>query len=178
MENLRLRERLRGQAIRDPLTGLYNRRFLEGALEREISRAVRKDLTVGVIMLDIDHFKRFNDQYGHNMGDIVLRQIGLFLQDHVRGGDVACRYGGEEFLVILPEIGLEAAIGRAEALRAGVEKLNDKEFRVYPGKLTISLGVAMFPQHGESGQAVMEAADRAMYQAKRAGRNRVQVFEE
>lgn len=177
VENLRLRERLRRQAIRDPLTGLYNRRYLEGALDREISRAQRKDLAVGVIMLDIDHFKRFNDQYGHNMGDIVLRQIGLFLQDHVRGGDIACRYGGEEFLVILPEIGLEAALGRAEALRAGVEKLNDKEFLVYPGKLTISLGVAMFPQHGESGQAVMEAADQAMYQAKHAGRNRVRAFE-
>ncbi len=177
VENLRLREKLRGQAIRDPLTGLYNRRYLEAELEREISRAKRKDMAVGVIMLDIDHFKQFNDQYGHDVGDIVLRQIGLFLLDHVRGGDIACRYGGEEFLVILPEISLDDAVQRAESLRAGVEKLNDKQYRTYPGKLSISLGVAMFPQHGASGHAVMQAADQAMYQAKRAGRNRVQAFE-
>ena len=177
VENLRMREKLRGQAIRDPLTGLYNRRYLEVELEREISRAKRKDMAVGVIMLDIDHFKQFNDQYGHDVGDIVLRQIGLFLQDHVRAGDAACRYGGEEFLVILPEICLEDAMERAESLRSGVEKLNEKEFRTYPGSLSISLGVAMFPQHGSTGHEVMVAADQAMYQAKRAGRNRVVAFE-
>jgi diguanylate cyclase (GGDEF)-like protein len=177
VENLRLREKLRGQAIRDPLTGLYNRRYLEAELEREISRAKRKDLAVGVIMLDIDYFKQFNDQYGHDVGDIVLRQIGMFLQDHVRGGDIACRYGGEEFLVILPEISLADAVERAESLRSGVENLNRKEYRTYPGSLSISLGVAVFPQHGRTGHEVMVAADQAMYQAKRAGRNRVQAFE-
>jgi diguanylate cyclase (GGDEF)-like protein/PAS domain S-box-containing protein len=177
VENLRLQEELRGQAVRDPLTGLYNRRYLEESLEREISRAKRKELTLGVIMLDIDHFKQFNDQYGHDVGDIVLRQIGLFLHDSVRGGDVACRYGGEEFLVILPEICLEDAVERAESLRIGVEKLNMKEYRSYPGKLSVSLGVALFPQHGDTGHAVMLAADHAMYQAKHAGRNRVQAFE-
>jgi len=177
VENLRLREELRGQAVRDPLTGLYNRRYLEAALEREISRAKRKELTVSVIMLDIDHFKQFNDQYGHDVGDIVLRQIGLFLHDSVRGGDVACRYGGEEFLVILPEICLEDAVERAESLRIGVEKMNEKEYRTYPGKLSISLGVALYPQHGDSVHTIMQAADQAMYQAKRAGRNRVQAFD-
>lgn len=177
MENLRLREKLRGQAVRDPLTGLYNRRYLEAALEQEIFRAKRKGLTVGVIMLDIDHFKQFNDQYGHDVGDIVLRQIGLFLHDSVRGGDVACRYGGEEFLVILPEICLEDAVERAESLRIGVEKMNEKEYRTYPGKLSISLGVALYPQHGDSVHTIMQAADQAMYQAKRAGRNRVQAFD-
>ncbi len=177
VENLRLREELRGQAIRDSLTGLYNRRYLEAALEREISRAQRKNMTVGMIMLDIDYFKQFNDQFGHDVGDIVLRQIGMFLHDNVRGGDIACRYGGEEFLVILPEICLEDVIERAESLRMGVEKLNHKESGPYPGSPTISLGVAMFPQHGKSGHEVMVAADRALYQAKREGRNRVRVFE-
>ena len=177
VENLRLREKLREQAIRDPLTGLYNRRYLEATLEREVFRAKRKKLTVGLIMLDIDHFKQFNDQYGHDVGDIVLRQIGLFLHENVRGGDVACRYGGEEFLVILPEICLEDAVERAESLRLGVEKLNKKEYRTYPGKLSISLGVALFPQHGNSGHAIMLAADKAMYQAKREGRNLVRTFD-
>ncbi|MCD4672820.1 MAG: GGDEF domain-containing protein [Anaerolineaceae bacterium] len=177
VENLRLREELRMQAVRDPLTGLYNRRYLEAALEREISRALRKDMMLGVIMLDIDHFKQFNDRYGHDVGDIVLRQIGLFLQSSVRSGDIVCRFGGEEFLVILPEIDLESAIQRAESLRLGVQTLNNKKHRLFPEQLSISLGVALCPLHGDSGHAVMQAADQAMYQAKREGRNRVKVFE-
>jgi len=177
VENLRLREELRMQAIRDPLTGLYNRRYLEAELAREISRAERKQDAVCVIMLDIDHFKNFNDQYGHDMGDIVLRHLGLFLQNSVRSGDVACRYGGEEFLIIMPEINLESAVERAETLRAGIEKFNENENRHYPGKLTISLGVAAYPQHGSTRHEVMVAADEALYAAKRAGRNQVKVFQ-
>lgn len=177
VENLRLREELRMQAVRDPLTGLYNRRYLEAALEREISRALRKDMMLGVIMLDIDRFKQFNDRYGHEVGDIVLRQIGLFLQSSVRSGDIVCRFGGEEFLVILPEINLESAVQRAESLRLGVQTLNNKKHRLFPEQLSISLGVALCPLHGDSGHAIMQAADQAMYQAKREGRNRVKVFD-
>jgi diguanylate cyclase (GGDEF)-like protein len=177
VENLRLREGLRMQAIRDPLTGLYNRRYMEAALESELSRAMRKGQTVGLIMLDIDHFKQFNDRYGHDAGDVVLRQIGTFLQSKVRGEDIPCRYGGEEFLIILPEIALESAAQRAEALRAGVEEMNNELRRPFSGQLSISVGVAIYPAHGDNLHAVMLAADQALYQAKHAGRNRVVVFD-
>ena len=176
VENLRLRESLRMQAIHDPLTGLFNRRYMEAALESEMSRAVRKGTTVGIIMLDIDHFKDFNDSWGHEVGDIVLRQLGVFLQASVRNEDIACRYGGEEFLIIMPEISQEKVVQRAEGLRAGVRTLNPDAGLPWQGKLSISLGVADFPHDGQTAQEVLQAADQALYQAKRAGRDRVVVF--
>jgi diguanylate cyclase (GGDEF)-like protein/PAS domain S-box-containing protein len=171
--NLRLQETLKQQSIRDPLTGLYNRRYLEESLDQELSRAQRQKHPISMIMLDIDHFKRFNDTYGHDAGDYVLQTVGNMLKKYVRGSDVACRYGGEEMILVLPELPLEAASKRAEEIREAISMLvlshNDKSL----GNVTASVGVASFPQHGITGSSVMQAADAALYQAKAAGRNQV-----
>jgi diguanylate cyclase (GGDEF)-like protein/PAS domain S-box-containing protein len=174
LANLRLRETLRMEAIRDPLTGLYNRRYMEESLEQEAQRAKRRNTSVGIIMLDIDHFKRFNDTYGHKIGDIVLHELGVVLQKNTRREDIACRYGGEEFLLILPEVSLDVAGQRAEELRLRVENLQiryqDKTFHI-----TISLGVAVLSGHGFNVKDAVSAADVALYQAKERGRNQVVV---
>src|SRR5208283_5066343 len=123
LSNLMLRSDLRQLSIHDPLTGLYNRRYMEETLETEIRRAERKGHPIGVIMLDIDHFKAFNDGFGHAAGDQMLRSIGALVIENLRAGDIACRYGGEEMLLILPEASIEAAAHRAEELRARAKKL-------------------------------------------------------
>lgn len=172
--NLRLRETLRMECIRDPLTGLYNRRYMEESLEREARRAKRHKAPIGIIMLDIDHFKHFNDIFGHEAGDLVLRELGAFLRAHTRGEDIACRYGGEEFLLILPEVPREVVIQRAQELHIGVKKLKI----VYRGRLlhiTISAGVAVLPDHSSHVKEVVKAADTAMYRAKKNGRNQVVI---
>jgi diguanylate cyclase (GGDEF)-like protein len=175
LANLRLQESLRQQAIRDPLTELFNRRYMEESLGREVRRATRRQSTVGIIMLDIDHFKRFNDSYGHEAGDALLRGVGSFLKTHVRGEDIACRYGGEEFTLILPGAPLEVSAQRAEQLRKGIEELRV----IHQGQplptVTLSLGAAVFPEHGATGDAVIRAADVALYRAKQDGRNRVVI---
>ncbi|GEM_PF-957838 len=173
--NLQLRERLRQQSIRDALTGLYNRRYLDETLPREILRAERAGATLGVIMLDIDHFKRLNDTRGHEAGDAVLSALGRFLQHHVRGDDIACRYGGEEFTLILPGASLDTVCNRAERLRAGAQSLAVRVVGTQLDALTLSLGVAVWPQHGETAEAVLQAADAALYRAKQGGRNRVEI---
>lgn len=169
--NLRLRESLSAQAVRDSLTGLYNRRYLEQALEREVLRAARNGRTVGVIMLDLDHFKNFNDTHGHEAGDQLLRVLGDYLVTHVRAEDIACRYGGEEFVVILPEASPAMSRARAEELWHGVQHLHVN----FHGKLlrgvTASVGVASFPAHGKTAAELVGAADTAMYAAKRRGRD-------
>jgi diguanylate cyclase (GGDEF)-like protein/PAS domain S-box-containing protein len=175
LANLRLNEALQQQSIRDPLTSLFNRRYLEESLEREVSRAERNQQSVGIIMIDVDHFKRFNDTYGHEAGDIVLRELGMFLRKHIRKADIACRYGGEELLLILPEAGLEVCQERAERIRQCVKHLDVYHQRQKLGNITLSVGVAMFPDHGSTGAAVIEAADAALYLAKKAGRDRVVV---
>jgi diguanylate cyclase (GGDEF)-like protein len=175
--NIRLRDKLRAQSIRDPLTGLYNRRYMEESLGRELKRAGRAERPVGVIMLDVDHFKRFNDEHGHAAGDTALREFGTVLQAQIRGGDIACRYGGEEFTIVLPEASLENTRRRAEEIRVAVAAL---VVRLPDGKvvsITVSQGVAAFPGHGESGETLLHAADRALYRAKRLGRNRVECAE-
>jgi diguanylate cyclase (GGDEF)-like protein/PAS domain S-box-containing protein len=173
--NLKLRETLRHQAIRDPLTNLYNRRYMEETLEREIKRAERKDAVLGIIMLDIDDFKEFNDILGHEAGDIILRELGNIFHTHIRKEDVACRYGGDEFILILPESTLIHTCQRAEELREGARHLNTQ----YDGKtsdaITLSLGVAIYPEHGATVEILLRAADRALYRAKAEGRNRVIV---
>ncbi len=172
LSNLRLREALRIQAIRDPLTGLYNRRFLEESLERELSRARRKEKPMAVFMIDIDHFKLFNDNHGHEAGDYVLKQLGLVLNSFIRREDVACRYGGEEFTLILPGAPEEVALQRANELCERMRKL-DLRFSGDPlGTVTISVGVAVYPTHGEENEALIGAADRALYRAKADGRDR------
>jgi diguanylate cyclase (GGDEF)-like protein len=175
LANLKLRISLRDQAIRDPLTGLFNRRYLEETLEREFNRALRMKRSVGVIMLDLDHFKKFNDTFGHEAGDVLLRKLGNFLKQHLRGGDIACRYGGEEFALILPEVSPGHLLRRAEQLREGVKQLSIAYQGQDLGTLTMSLGIAMCPIHGATGQRVLNAADAALYEAKRAGRDRVVI---
>ncbi len=164
---------LKEQVIRDPLTGLYNRRYLDETLPRELTRADRHNQTVGVIMLDLDHFKHFNDTYGHDAGDKLLRSVGQFLQKNTRGDDVACRYGGEEFILVLPGATLEATWQRAEEIRAGIQELvvRIQDCPVEP--ITASLGVAIFPDHHNTADGIINAADQALYNVKRNGRNRV-----
>lgn len=175
LANIKLRETLRYQVVHDPLTDLFNRRYLEETLVRELHRVRRRGTPLGVIMLDLDHFKQFNDSFGHEAGDSLLRALGKYLLLHVRQEDVACRYGGEEFVLILPEAPLEAVLARAEEIRQGVVHLQVfQRGRVLEGT-SVSLGVAMFPEHGGSGENLLQAADKAMYQAKVAGRNRIAV---
>jgi diguanylate cyclase (GGDEF)-like protein len=174
LANLRLRESLRMESIRDPLTDLYNRRYMEESLEREARRAKRNHSSIGIIMLDIDHFKRFNDTHGHEAGDVALKELGALLQSSIRGEDIACRYGGEEFLLILPDTTLKIAEKRAEELLSQVRKLNI----AYQGEFfhfTVSVGVSAFFEDSPSVQEVINAADKALYQAKEKGRNQVVV---
>jgi diguanylate cyclase (GGDEF)-like protein len=173
LANLRLRETLKSQSIRDPLTGLFNRRYMEETLERELRRAERRKTTIGIVMLDIDRFKQFNDTNSHLAGDALLRALGEFLQANFRGEDIVCRYGGEEFVLILPEASLEVTSRRAEVLRERVKVLHVPYRGALLGGITLSLGVAAFPQHGDSVDAVLRAADSALYKAKTAGRDRV-----
>ena len=177
LANLKLRETLRTQAVRDSLTGLYNRRYMEQVLDREVLRASRNHRTVGIIMLDLDNFKRFNDAYGHEAGDLLLRAVGDFLIANVRAEDVACRYGGEEFVVVLPEASLLMTQNRAEQLRKGMQSLGVNVRGELLRAVTASIGVAAFPEHGESVADLLRTADMALYAAKRQGRDRVIVAE-
>lgn len=173
LANLRLRDTLKSQSIRDPLTGLFNRRFLEESLERECRRSVRSNRPLSVMMLDIDHFKRFNDTFGHDAGDAVLREVGAVLRSFFRGEDVACRYGGEEFALVLTDTTADGAMGRASQLREQVHQLSLSFRRQSLGPVTISVGVAMLPLHATTADALLRVADKALYRAKHQGRNRV-----
>ncbi len=166
---------LKELSIRDSLTGLYNRRFLEETLEREIHKHTRNRVSLGMIMIDIDHFKRFNDLYGHATGDELLRQLGALFLSHIRGSDVACRFGGEEFVIILPEASLETTRERAEYLRQITRQILVYYQGLVVEMVTLSLGVAAFPLHGLSGKALLKAADAALYRAKDEGRDRVVI---
>jgi diguanylate cyclase (GGDEF)-like protein len=175
ISNLNLHETLRLQAIHDPLTGLHNRRYMQEFLEREILRARRKGRPLALMMLDVDNFKRYNDTFGHPAGDDALRFVGDILFRAVRADDLACRYGGEEFSVILPECSLHQATVRAEEIRAQLKALHIKRAREIPGVLTVSIGVAAFEETTDQGDLLLKFADDALYQAKRAGRDRVIV---
>jgi len=175
LANLKLRENLKNQSIRDSLTGLFNRRYMEEALEREMLRCDRKQQPLSIIMLDVDYFKRFNDTLGHDAGDAVLRELGRCLQSYVRGSDIACRYGGEEFILILPEASLGVTQLRAEQIRIAAKQLHVECSGQSVGAATLSLGVASFPKHGLEGEAILKAADTALYRAKQEGRDRVIV---
>ncbi|MBE9189154.1 diguanylate cyclase [Gloeocapsopsis crepidinum LEGE 06123] len=177
LANLKLREKLQNHSIRDALTNLFNRRYMEESLERELFRCDRKQQSLGVIMIDVDHFKRFNDTFGHEAGDAVLREIGLFLQSNIRKSDIACRYGGEELTLILPESTLETVQQRAEQIREGVKHLRIQHRQQILGTVTLSLGIACFPQHGSTSTTLIQAADAALYCAKTSGRDRVLTAE-
>jgi diguanylate cyclase (GGDEF)-like protein len=175
LANLRLRDVLRSQSIRDPLTGLFNRRYMEESLEREVRRAVRNDECVTLLMLDIDRFKQFNDTFGHQAGDTLLRALGDFLSQRTRGQDVACRYGGEEFVLILAGATADDGCKRAEFLRAELKQLTVQHARQVLGRITLSIGISAFPGHGATAEELLRAADQALYRAKAEGRDRVAV---
>lgn len=175
ISNMQLRETLREQALRDPLTGLYNRRIMEEGLAREAARAARESTPLVVGFVDIDHFKDFNDTHGHEAGDYVLKQVGGYLRDHTRAGDLVSRYGGEEFVTVWVGADLASAFARAEGLREGVKSLH-LELKGEPlDGVTLSIGIALLGEHGDSAEALLSAADAALYEAKGDGRNRVVV---
>src|SRR6266568_1685312 len=168
-----LREKLREQAMHDKLTGLYNRHYVEEWFGLELRRAQRHGRPVAAILLDIDHFKRFNDSFGHEAGDLVLRELAGVLRRLARQSDVASRYGGEEFLVLLPECPFDAALRKAEQLREEAAKLKLEHNDRALGSVTVSIGVAAFPDHAQEAKALLRCADEALYDAKAAGRDRV-----
>ncbi len=171
-----LREKLHEQAMRDRLTGLYNRHYVQEWFGLELRRAQRHGRPVAAIMLDIDHFKRFNDSFGHGAGDLVLRELAGVLGRSTRASDVASRYGGEEFLVLLPECPFDAALSKAEQLREEIAKLELRYDDQPLGPVTVSLGVAAFPDHAKESEELLRCADDALYMAKQTGRNRVVAF--
>ncbi len=173
--NVKLRDQLRDQSIRDALTGMFNRRYLLETCRREFSRAARAGQSVSILSIDVDHFKKFNDNHGHDAGDTVLRAVGDLMKNSFRDEDVPCRFGGEEFVVLLPGATAEVAAQKAEELRGRVEALIVRYVEANLPRITISIGVAAFPCSGDSPQAVLKAADEALYRAKDAGRNRVEL---
>jgi len=175
LANLRLRETLRDQSIRDPLTGLFNRRFMEESLERELQRATRKKHLLSILFLDLDHFKKFNDTFGHDAGDLVLRSVAELFRNFFRSDDIICRFGGEEFAIILPESPAQPAAVRANHLREEVKRLKLDYNGQTLGAVTISIGIATFPEHGVASGELLKAADRCLYQSKKSGRDAVTV---
>lgn len=177
LANLRMRETLRHQSIRDPLTQLYNRRYLDETFRRELHRAARRGTPLSVLLFDIDKFKQFNDTHGHDGGDALLKAVGNCLRDFFRAEDGAFRAGGEEFVAVLPETALTDALSRAEELRQEISRLEVRHGNVILPAITISIGVSAFPEHGETTDQLLKAADRALYAAKESGRNRVVAAE-
>ena len=175
LANIGLREVLRGQSVRDPLTGLFNRRYMEESLERELRRAMRTEASVAVLMIDLDHFKQFNDTFGHQGGDALLRAFGEFVRQGTRGQDVACRFGGEEFVIILSSASIDAACKRAEYLREGLKELKVEYAGQVLGKITLSIGISAYPVHATTTDELLRVADQALYRAKQEGRDRVVV---
>ncbi len=173
LANLKLRDALREMALRDGLTGLYNRRYLEDALNRELHRAERSGKPVSIVMIDIDHFKRFNEKYGHDAGDFVLGAVGRAIMKAIRPSDIACRYGGEELAVVLSEANMDCARGRAEHLRNAIRDTNLTHLGQTLPAPTASFGVAMYPMHGKNAADLLKAADQQLYRAKQEGRDRV-----
>ena len=169
--NLKLQEKLRHQSLRDPLTGLYNRRYLQECLSKEIDRSRRKQQTISVIMLDVDRFKRFNDIYGHSAGDLVLKEVSTYLLRQTRQYDISCRYGGEELVIVMPDASIEDTIIRAEQIRKGIKELELKYQDRSLETITVSIGVSCFPQHGHDVDSLIRAADGALYEAKNSGRD-------
>jgi diguanylate cyclase (GGDEF)-like protein len=177
LAKLKLQETLQHLSVRDPLTGLFNRRYMEESLDRELRRAERQSKPLGIIMLDIDHFKRFNDTLGHDAGDAVLRELGAMLPRQIRSSDIACRYGGEEFTVVLPDADMEATRQRAERIREVAKQMRVRNGERVLDTVTLSLGIASFPQNGVSREVLLQIADVALYRAKDGGRDRVCVPE-
>jgi diguanylate cyclase (GGDEF)-like protein/PAS domain S-box-containing protein len=175
LASLRLRESLREQSIRDPLTGLFNRRFMQESLDRELLRARRKGCPLTVVLVDIDHFKRFNDTFGHDAGDAVLCLMAETLRLHYRGEDVICRYGGEEFAIVLPEAEAQDAVKRSESLREAAKTLKARHLGNVLDAITVSIGIAAYPEHASGGEELLRMADASLYRSKAMGRDRISV---
>jgi diguanylate cyclase (GGDEF)-like protein len=173
ISNLALHDKLRDMAINDPLTGLYNRQYLKETFERELNRAKRNQSHIGVVMIDLDHFKKINDTFGHAAGDLLLMEMGRLLKDFFRMEDFCCRFGGEEFLVLLSEISKDDLNTRCEIFRQRISELSVFYQDRPLGKITGSLGAAIFPENGENFSQLLKSADEALYLAKKEGRNRV-----
>ncbi len=173
--NIRLREALLEQSIRDPLTGLYNRRYMQESLHREVAQSFRSQAPLAILMIDVDHFKKFNDSFGHHAGDVVLRRVARAIQENFRQSDICCRFGGEEFTVLLPDTTLELAERLANKLLDEVRNLALSHENRALDRVTASVGVSLFPIHASSPEQLVEAADAALYQAKSTGRNKVTV---
>ncbi len=174
-ENERLRLKLQEQAIRDPLTGAFNRRFFSEALDKESARSIRENTPFSIIIVDVDHFKQFNDTYGHKCGDIVLQSLANFLNENTRQGDIVCRYGGEEFVILMTDATSESARKRAELFKKQFEE-TIIEYDNRRLKCTFSAGIASYPEHANSGEGLLIFADQALYQSKAEGRDRVTVY--
>lgn len=172
---MNLQMKLEQQSIRDSLTGLFNRHFMQISLERELARAARRKQTLAVLMLDVDHFKQFNDTYGHAAGDAVLKQIAEIFRGNVREDDVACRYGGEEFTILLPDASVKGACERAEAILHAVANLRFSAGTETFANLSISIGIAFYPNDGDTVDLLLRRADEALYRSKHEGRNQVTV---
>jgi diguanylate cyclase (GGDEF)-like protein len=173
LHDLAIQETLREQASRDALTGLFNRRYMEETLHRELYRATRKKTQIGFLLFDLDHFKRLNDRFGHAAGDTALREVSAFVHRHARVEDILCRYGGEEFLLVLSDCSAKNAMKRAEGIREGVKGLRLEHEQRALGVITVSVGVALFPDHGRTLEDLFQSADAALYEAKRSGRDRI-----
>lgn len=173
LANLELREKLRLQALRDPLTGLLNRRFVDEWIDREVARTDRSGRSFGVIMVDVDHFKQINDVYGHDAGDQLLKAVGRTITTSLRPGDLPCRYGGEEFLLMLADVDAIVLGDRAEQVRRRISELELEHRGITLPTVTVSAGIGLYPDHGVDAAAVIAAADAALYRAKRNGRNQV-----
>jgi diguanylate cyclase (GGDEF)-like protein len=176
LANVRLRENLHFQSIRDPLTSLYNRRYLDEFLLKQLHQSERTQSPLAVLMLDLDHFKRINDFYGHDAGDMALKELGKVLTSGTRAGDLACRYGGEEFVLVLFNTEAKAAKARAELLREMVAHIHIKYGSQEVGPIHISIGIAVYPQDGVTSAELIETADKALYQAKKSGRNKSVLY--
>ncbi|WP_170381756.1 sensor domain-containing diguanylate cyclase [Ruegeria atlantica] len=173
--NVRMRDQLHDQSVRDPLTGLFNRRHMTETLRKSISRSQQTGAPLSLIAVDVDHFKKFNDTHGHDAGDMVLRAVGSALEQGCDRDETACRIGGEEFMLILPDNTPEDTMTRAEQLRQAVEAISVRYGEKSLPRITISVGVAHYPAHGTMPQDLMRAADDALYMAKDKGRNQVQI---
>mgnify|MGYP000542483119 CR=1 FL=1 len=175
LANIQLRDSLREQAIRDPLTGLFNRRYMLEALDQSHSRAERTQTEIAIMMIDLDHFKLFNDNFGHDAGDHVLKAVSQVLKDSLRQEDIACRYGGEEFCIVCPATTEQQALQIAKRIGKGISSLELNMNQLSLGTVTTSIGIALYPTHAENMEDTIKAADEALYVAKQNGRDRVEI---